>query len=472
MAGRYRSRSGPARQPWRAASAESEQVSVPFIIPAENQVREFDAKLLLGCVAAERGHRAVVGSRTEMHWHVASLPRGIYIAKDFRGSSRRMFRILQDLGNDIVAWDEEGLVHNSDEHYYKHRIAPDLFDQVRLLFAWGPNNAQTLQTYPGYKGTPIVITGNPRVDMMRPELRGFFAAEVEALRGRYGDGFILVNTNFGRINHVQPTLMLPGGPAAPKNDYWRASNAYFMGIFQRMRGLVPQLAKAFPDRQIVVRPHPSEAHGPWVEAAAGHANVHVVAEGSVLPWLIAASVLVHNGCTTAIEAAALDRPVIAFRPQRDDRYDFPLPNNISADAGSEEEVIAMIAQVLQGQGLAYDPQRQALVEATFAALRDRLASDRIVDALAEHAATRPLPLPPMPRRLAGWTAAEFRSMRKRLVNQHIRGHKNDKAYQRTRFPGVEIGEVKRRVQLFARCLGRFEGVRVHQLAQNVFELTT
>lgn len=446
-------------------------MSIPLIIPAENQIREFDAKLLLGCVAAERGHQVVVGSRTEMHWHVTSLPRGVYIAKDFRGSSRRMFRILQDLGNEIVAWDEEGLVHASDERYYKHRVAPDLFDQVRLFLAWGPNNARTLIRYPGYKGTPVEVTGNPRVDMMRPELRGFFDAEVEALRARFGEGFILVNTNFGRINHIQPSLMAPGGPAAPKDDYWRASNAYFRGIFEAMRRLLPRLAKAFPELSIVLRPHPSEAHGPWVEAAAGHRNVHVVFEGGVLPWLIASSVLVHNGCTTGIEAAALDHPVITFRPQRDGRYDFPLPNDLSAEARNEEDVIGQIATVLKGGSLRYDTQRHGLIEATFAALQDRLASDRIVDAVSAHIAARPRPVPPMRRRLAGWAAAEYRGLRKRLVSQHIPGHKNDKAYQRTRFPGLDIDGVRQRVHLLGCCLGRFDRVRVHQLAPNVYEIT-
>ncbi len=32
-----------------------------LIIPVENQVRELDAKLLLGCVAAERGLPVILG---------------------------------------------------------------------------------------------------------------------------------------------------------------------------------------------------------------------------------------------------------------------------------------------------------------------------------------------------------------------------------------------------------------------------
>ncbi len=32
-----------------------------LVIPCETQAREFDAKLLLACFAAERGHAVVVG---------------------------------------------------------------------------------------------------------------------------------------------------------------------------------------------------------------------------------------------------------------------------------------------------------------------------------------------------------------------------------------------------------------------------
>ena len=38
-----------------------------FIIPAEEQSREFDAKLLLACVAAERNFPAIVGARRDIH---------------------------------------------------------------------------------------------------------------------------------------------------------------------------------------------------------------------------------------------------------------------------------------------------------------------------------------------------------------------------------------------------------------------
>ena len=51
--------------------------SSTIIIPVETQVRELDAKLLLACVAAERGFPVIIGSRAFVHYKVSSIPRGI-----------------------------------------------------------------------------------------------------------------------------------------------------------------------------------------------------------------------------------------------------------------------------------------------------------------------------------------------------------------------------------------------------------
>ena len=81
-----------------------------LIIPVESQVRELDAKLLLACAAAERGFPVVIGSRAFVHYEIAAMPRGVYLAKSMRTLSERMFEILRQLGHEIVAWDEEALV--------------------------------------------------------------------------------------------------------------------------------------------------------------------------------------------------------------------------------------------------------------------------------------------------------------------------------------------------------------------------
>ena len=135
-----------------------------LMLPVENQVRELDAKLWLASVAAERGFPVILGSRAFLHYQVGSIPRGVYLAKSMRKLSNRMFGILRQLGHQIVAWDEEGLVRFAGDEYYRRRLSPQAVAAVSHLMAWGEDNAEALRDYPGYTGVPLHVTGNPRVD--------------------------------------------------------------------------------------------------------------------------------------------------------------------------------------------------------------------------------------------------------------------------------------------------------------------
>ena len=147
---------------------------IPLIIPVENQVRELDPKLLLACIAARRGFNSVIGFRREMHFHIASFPRGIYLSKSITAASEMMFQIMSKLGHEIVAWDEEALVHLPPETYYSRRLSPSAMGHVSRFFAWGEDNAELWRQYPQLPdGAEIHVTGNPRNDLLRPELHSF-----------------------------------------------------------------------------------------------------------------------------------------------------------------------------------------------------------------------------------------------------------------------------------------------------------
>ena len=73
------------------------------ILPCEIKSREFNSKLLLACIMAERGWRVFVGSRNHIHLALGHLPRSVYVGKDIRFSSRQIVRILKRLGHQFVA---------------------------------------------------------------------------------------------------------------------------------------------------------------------------------------------------------------------------------------------------------------------------------------------------------------------------------------------------------------------------------
>lgn len=454
-----------------------------LILPVESQVRELDAKLLLACAAAERGFPVVIGSRAYLHYHVDAIPRGVYLAKSMRSLSNRMFAILRQLGHEIVAWDEEGLVRFSPEDYYQRRLSPKALRLVSHLFAWGEDDAEVFRKFPDYPGTPIHITGNPRADLLRPELRGYFDREVADIHGRFGE-FVLLNTNFGYVNAFASSLNLmqeprrPGGQrVAGRNTlgmrpgFARGLDAHKHNLFQHFRELVPALADALPDRAIVVRPHPAEDHAAWKQAARGCANVHVLNEGSAIPWLIAAKVLVHNGCTTAVEAAVLGTPAVSYQPVVDDVYDLQLPNALSCAAFDRDELLRGVQQIVAGDRVPRNAEAaRAILARHVAALDGPLAADRTVAALLDAGYGDGVPPRSGPLRyLGGWLHLHARTAVKRMKRRRA-GHRNAAAFHAHRFPGTSVDDLGDRIRRFGVQLGRFRDLRARQLSDHVFAI--
>jgi surface carbohydrate biosynthesis protein len=455
-----------------------------LIIPVENLVRELDSKLLLACVAAERGFPCIIGSRTRVDFRVARFPRSIYLSKSMTPKSAKMFRILRLLGHEVAVGDEESLVYHSPEHYYARRMSPKTLPYVSTLFAWGRDNVELWRKYPGYSGTPIHAVGNPRVDLLRPELRDFFQEEVRRIRQRLGK-FAMINTNFAMVNGFFDTFNVFKTPASPgaepelgaagigaTREFATGYATHKSALFEAFKDLLAPLGEAFPDHSFVLRPHPGEKREPWIDAAASLPNVQVVHEGSVVPWLLASDALIHNGCTTAVEAAVVGTPAISFRPTKAVPYDLDLPNGLSHEAANVDELCETLGRVLGGElGCASPTGALRPLGEYLTALDGPLASEGILDALEQsEAGSQGLPRPPLGDHLRGWIAASQRSFVKQFIKARIPGHRNNPAFQRHRFQGVSIEELRDRIARLGGVLGRFERVKAEPVAEHIFRV--
>ena len=440
-----------------------------LIIPVENQVRELDAKLLLGCIAAERGFPVILGSRAYVHFAADSMPRGVYLAKSMRSLSDRMFTILRKLGHEIVAFDEEGLVRPSDARYYARRMSEVAVPQVSALLAWGPDNAATFERFPAARGVPIHVTGNPRIDMLRPDVRPFYAEQARRIRERFGR-FILLNSNFGLLNHYIPRLRLDALGGESLDEFTATLAAHRKVIYAHFRKMIPELAAAFPEHTILIRPHPVETHEPWLELASGHPNIVVENDGSVVPWLMACEVLVQNGCQTAIEGALVGTPVVSFRPETNE-LDVELIESLSHQAPGLSALLEIVRSILAGElGPHEHPDRKRDLERHIAALDGPLAAERMVDVLGKAGyGTRPPPRTSAARHLNGWLHNRLRTASKR-INMRRREHRNSQDYHDHRFPDVSLDDVRERIARLGQQLGRFENLRVRQRSQHLFHI--
>ncbi len=446
-----------------------------LIIPVESQVREMDAKIFLACVAAERGFPVILGSRAFIHYKAASMPRGIYLAKSMKSLSIRMFGILRKLGHEIVAWEEEGLVRDPGPEYYRRRLSATALQQVARLFAWGPDDARVLREFPGYHGAPIHITGNPRVDLMRRELQPYFQQQVDDIHRRFGD-FVLVNTNFGLVNHFFPQLSYLKNAMEAKGSGQETAFTVGWGthkyaIFEHFKAMLPALCEALPDHNIVVRPHPSENHAPWKDLASRHNNLHVLNEGNVIPWLIATKALIANGCTSIVEASVIGTPVIDYQPVTSELFDVPLPQAVSYRALDIEELQTKVRAIVAGKlGPRDDPEQRAHLDQHIAARGGPLAAERIVNVLEQTGyATQQPPRASISHFAHGWLHTQLRTAVKR-INMRRPGHRNHIAHHAHRFPDISAQEIQNRIERFGRQLDRFDGLRVRQISKHIFQI--
>lgn len=438
--------------------------------PIETKAREMDAKILLACVAAERGHKVVVGNMGELRRMVEFLPRGVYLSKSVPEKMEKVFRRYKSLGYGVTSWCEEGLVFLSREDYMRKMVAPGTLRQADLFFAWGENQTRAITDGVPETKAKIRCVGNPRLDMLRAPYRNVYRDEADRLHAKYGN-YILFNTNFSIVNSMLGveeafrSFKERGKVRTSEEEtrYWQHYE-HKRVIFEGMKRLIKSVSQAQPDKQIIVRPHPSENHDTWREAAAELPNVEVVYEGAVIPWLMAADVLVHNGCTTAVEAYFLETPAIAFRPAVKEGYELELPNSISLPAKNAEEVDKMLGLASRKDD-EYTAWRQAAKDKLKAHVSEPdgdYSCDRIVAELENYYSNSPLdpelPVYRLARRLkrrAGVAMRTVAGMNKTAKSeQQLIAEK----YRRQKFPYVSTEEVENLIAKLQRESGRFDGV--------------
>ena len=458
---------------------------IPLIIPVENQVRELDPKLLLACVAVRRGFSVIIGSHRDIDLRIASLPRSLYLNKSMTDRNLAMFRIMRNIGHEIVTWDEEALVHLPPDTYYSRRLSPVAIRYVSQLFAWGEDNADLWRRYPHLPGEmPIHVTGNPRSDMLRPEFQQFYDEEVKKLRKSYGK-FILVNTNFNHVNAFFPAqnLFKPARKSDEKPSFGKAavgmSREYAEGlrdhkqaVFKTFKQLIPLLDREFSNHKIVVRPHPTENQAVYLDIARHCRRVTVTNEGNVVPWLMAAEAVIHNGCTTGVEAYMMRVPAVSYRAVVNEDYDlgfYRLPNLMSHQCFSSEELQKTLQKILQGElGVADGDERHALADEYLAARNGPLACERIVDVLDRMTEDRPrLPAPNRGRWIKGWGVANGRRFIRHL-RKYLPGSYAPPEFHRHRYPGISLSELGERISSLHEVLGYNNQVNTEQLTDHIF----
>jgi len=440
-------------------------VTNPFLyLPVEVAARELDAKLLIAAFAVGAGYEAIIGQKWLMQRNFGRMPPGIVLFKTLTAIDAQAMQAAHAAGHRIASIDEEipGLVARNEGLRW---VAPAAVAACDIVFAVGDEHLEAMLWKHPEQRDKYAVVGNPRWDLLRPEFAQSHGPEVARIRAEYGR-FILINTNLGFTNSGKGTTdqMVRKLERGGKFDRRKPADAAFLEGHLRLeraslagiKGLLPELAAAFPDHRIIVRPHPSENAAPWQAIVAATPRAQMVRQGSAVPWILAADLLIHTYCTTGVEAFALGRPAICFRPAESPVLDNYLSPQINFSARTPDEVTERAAAIIAaGDGFAYPAEFRARFDRSFAAQSGPFAAERIVRQLTERFGVTPAP-----------DAA-------RALWQPGRGYIRyvlSKKHNRRLMPAIAPAEIERRLQRFGEAIGPPQRFTIEPCGERVFHI--
>ncbi|RYY35715.1 MAG: hypothetical protein EOP46_09070 [Sphingobacteriaceae bacterium] len=414
-----------------------------LILPIETKAREFEPRLLLASHAVKQGYVVYIGSKAAVNKNHKNIKPGVLFHKDAWKSSLNLINNFKNKGSKIVGTDEEGLVVLSDQIYLNQRIDIDTLNLFDQFYMWGDHQKEVIATK--FKDTSkLLSTGNSRVDFLRKELDYYAEAQINELKEQYGS-FVMINTKLSAYNHGRGPegyidMFRSQGMFKTKEDelFRYEFQGYIKELFFKYQELLTALAKAFPNTNFVLRPHPSENQQVWVDYCKDIPNVHVDGRGNISTWIKACKAVIHTDCTTGIESVIAGIPTIAYRPTKPKKEEMFLPNALSREVKTEEELVDLLAQVLNA-----GPDFELLSAEQHALLNEyvshhkggTLASDAIVEAMSS---MNPPEYPVTSIKSGNKMAATVNRIKKKLT--FGKPAKND--YGKQKFPSMSLAEAE------------------------------
>jgi surface carbohydrate biosynthesis protein len=322
-------------------------------INVEIASRELDSKLLLATLAATKGHHVVVSDLSGIMHGIQKgvFAPGIFHDKSLTPNANKIatHQFVIDNGFVVTSIDEENnLINYGYDKFAMDRYSEQTIGHSAAIFGWGSEDVKTLEEFYPKHSARIHMTGSPRIDLLQPLFSDYWGI-VQAPSER---PYLLVVSNC-QANNLKPfheTLRLMRGAG-----YFKRDPQLFKKKFEEMAEsyhriiafieAIKHLADNNSGYDIILRPHPAENVEAWKIFLEGIPRVYVVQEGSVIPWINNSFALIHNGCTTAIEATVLGKPVITYIPFKLEHYTSEVPNNLGFRVESLKQLLSKVNNI-------------------------------------------------------------------------------------------------------------------------------
>jgi surface carbohydrate biosynthesis protein len=429
----------------------------------EISVRELDSKLLLAILAASRGHQVIVSDLAGLEKGVKSgvLAPGIFHTKSLSPHKEKIARHknMIDKGFMITSIDEEGNLNDYGyQGFAKTRYSDETIEQSTAVFGWGSDDVDTLkQTYSKHSNK-IYKTGSPRADLWKP----FFSDYWNVPSSVPKKPFLLISCNTGYANNIKSFGELikfenemgrfQSYPEQLEMRIGRTAED-FNKILEYIKA-IKYLSDHNNGYDIVLRPHPSEDIEAWKIILKGIPNVHVIREGSINAWVNNAFAVMHNSCTTALEATVLKKPVVTYTPFKQ-KYSPQLANELGYRINSLEELLSKVNTIYDSSKIVNkrelnDTLPNIISNKIF--FDDELAAEKIIK-IWENIANNNLSSPSNLKKFKMFLKYD---MLKKIIKKALRSllpEKFNSVNKNPKFSDLDQHDINERIKKFQKILG-------------------
>jgi hypothetical protein len=195
----------------------------------------------------------------------------------------------------------------------------------------------------------------------------------------------------------------------------------------------------------------------WAPVVANTPRAELVRGGTAVPWILASEILVHTSCTTGVEAFALGKPAISFRPIYVPVIDNYLSPQINFVADKVDELIALARLIVANvrHPFPYPDEFHTEYQRSFANASGPFAAERIMRHLAERSE----------RELSQAIPCAKWQPRPGYV-----GYISTKAHKKRLMPPIAREEVLERLRRIDLRVGRQDQLRVENCGDRMFHI--
>lgn len=300
-----------------------------IVLPIETKKRELKSKLLITYYLLLNKSEVLIGKDASLTNNF-TLCNASILLKSAATFEHAMLATLKDNKNLVYTLDEEGIIPPISDPSINARFSSKNLALLESVFINGNMERKIITS--AVSSHKLVDTGNPRLDLCKPKYSELFQSEINAIdKLSKGKKIILIASRFGDVNchkDVDYFQLLRKAGYIYDNDtevFYHQRYDHANSLFKFFLDLPDRIAVENPEWLVVIRPHPSEDHSLWREKA-NRDNVIVNSDYDITSWLHKGVTLIHNGCTTSVEAKFNGTSIITYKPIEE-----PLHDNIEAD---------------------------------------------------------------------------------------------------------------------------------------------